>query len=574
MTQTRSIQLRWGMRIPLRDGVRLNATMYEPRQSEGKLPCLFTLTPYVSDTYHERALYFASRGFPFVIVDVRGRGNSEGSFRPLIQEARDGYDVVEWLARQSFCNGKVAMWGGSYGGYAQWATAKECPPSLAAIAPAAAACIGIDFPISNNIFMPYVVQWLTFTSGRALQNTLFRDNALWAEWFSELQAQGRPFCEADARFGNPSPLFQEWILHPHLDEYWDTHNPTAEQLACMQIPILSITGIYDTNQPGALENYRRHMRHAPPAARERHHLIIGPWDHAGTRMPQAAFGGLRFGPASLVDLEKLHWEWYRWTLQGAPKPAFLEKAVAYYVTGAEKWRYADTLDSITARWVPLHLQSSGNPTDVYHSGTLADESSLGGPDHYRYDPTDLRHAELERAPSGEYLIDQRKAHQVGAQLFYHSAPFTADVEVSGFFRLQVWLSIDQPDTDFLVTIHAIDGEGNATLLTSDLLRARYRESLRAPKLIQGAEPSRYDFERFRFVSRRLRKGERLRLRIGPLDSIHVQKNYNSGKDVSRETSADARIVAVKVLHDAAHPSALYVPVAQPESPDDAQRGCR
>jgi hypothetical protein len=125
--------LRWGVKIPMRDKVELNATLYVPRTKDGTLlptPVIFTLTPYISDSYHARAAYFASHGYAFALVDVRGRGNSSGEFEPFAQEPHDGHDVVKWLAQQPFCDGKVAMWGGSYAGFDQWATAKESPPHL------------------------------------------------------------------------------------------------------------------------------------------------------------------------------------------------------------------------------------------------------------------------------------------------------------------------------------------------------------------------------------------------------------------------------------------------------------
>lgn len=119
------VEFQWGVQVPLRDGVKLNATVYKPRTQAEPLPCVFTLTPYISQSYHERGMYFAANGYVFLTIDVRGRGNSEGRFTPLLQEAKDGRDVVEWLAKRSYCNGKITMWGGSYAGYNQWATAKE-----------------------------------------------------------------------------------------------------------------------------------------------------------------------------------------------------------------------------------------------------------------------------------------------------------------------------------------------------------------------------------------------------------------------------------------------------------------
>ena len=93
------VDFQWGVKIPLRDGVKLNATAYKPQGQKEAVPCIFTLTPYISQSYHERGMYFAGHGYVYLTVDVRGRGNSEGEFTPMLQEAKDGHDVVEWLAR-------------------------------------------------------------------------------------------------------------------------------------------------------------------------------------------------------------------------------------------------------------------------------------------------------------------------------------------------------------------------------------------------------------------------------------------------------------------------------------------
>src|SRR5690349_3505562 len=100
------VHMQWGVKIPLRDGTKLNGTLYLPSTHSRKSPAIFTLTPYVAQMWHEFGVYFSAHGYPFLIVDTRGRGNSEGSFRPFIQEAPDGYDVVEWLATQPYCTGQ------------------------------------------------------------------------------------------------------------------------------------------------------------------------------------------------------------------------------------------------------------------------------------------------------------------------------------------------------------------------------------------------------------------------------------------------------------------------------------
>jgi putative CocE/NonD family hydrolase len=99
------VQFQWGVKIPMRDGVKLNATLYRPLDQKDPVPCVFTLTPYISQSYHDRGMYFAGHGYVFATVDVSGRGNAEGEFTPLLQEAKYGHDVVEWLGMQPYCNG-------------------------------------------------------------------------------------------------------------------------------------------------------------------------------------------------------------------------------------------------------------------------------------------------------------------------------------------------------------------------------------------------------------------------------------------------------------------------------------
>jgi uncharacterized protein len=516
---------------------------------------------YISQSYHDRGMYFASHGYPFLTVDVRGRGNSEGEYHPLIQEARDGYDIVEWLAKQPYCNGKVTMWGGSYAGYDQWATAKEFPPHLATIVPVASPYAGVDFPMSYSVFYPYDMQWLLFTTGRASQERIFGDDAFWLGNFRRWFESGRPFKELDTMVGAPSPIFQEWVAHPHADSYWDQYNPTSEQYSKLSIPILTITASHDDDQPGALTHYREHMKNASPEGRARHYLVIGPWDHAGTRTPNAKVGGLTFGPASLVDLPQLHLDWYRWTMQGGAKPEFLKNYVAHYVMFADKWRYADSLAAVTKEERALNLGSRVNANDVLHSGSLSTDPQKGEPDHYVYDPRDTSLAKLETQLDPTSLVDQTLIYARGdKQLIYHSAAFDRDTEVSGFFRLSAWIAIDQPDTTFRADVYEIRQDGSSIVLVSQVLQARYRQSLREPQLVKTKAPQRYEFEHFPFVSQEIKQGSRLRLVIAPVNSIQSEKNYNSGGVVAEESMQDARPVNVKLFHDPQHRSTLYVPI--------------
>jgi len=561
----KAVSLTWGVKIPMRDGVKLNATVYRPNDQKEALPVIFELTPYISDNYHGRAYYFAQHGYVFALVDVRGRGNSEGQFDPFQQEPQDGHDVVEWLATQPWSNGKVAMWGGSYAGYDQWLTLRESPPHLATIVPAAAAHAGVDFPMFKGIWGAYDMQWLTFTSGVTAQQNLFEESSFWIEKFRELYLSHRPYKDLDKIVGDDSTVFQKWITHPAFDAYWQKLDISPEEYKKINIPILTITGDYDGDQAGAMTYYRDHMKYGTEEAKAKHYLIIGPWDHAGTRTPRKEVGGLTFGDASLLDMNELHVGWYDWTMKNGKPPEFLKKRVAYYVTGAEQWKYADSLDAISNAKRILYLNSSnGEANHAFHSGSLTEaKPSAAKPDQYVYDPLDVRPAELEKEDIKNNITDERYALNLfGDGVVYHSEPFAEDTEISGFVKLVVWMSMDVPDTDFSVNLYEIMPDGKSIQLTGDQMRARYRDSAVTEKLAKPGEINRYEFGGFTFFSRRFAKGSRLRLVLNSPNSIYSEKNYNSGGVVAEESGKDAHTAHVTLYHDGDHPSSLELPLVK------------
>lgn len=565
------VDVSWGVKIPMRDGVKLNATLYRPRGKVQPLPLIFTLTPYSSDEQHARGMYFAQNGYAFAAVDSRGRGNSGGEFVPFVNEGRDGYDVVEWFARQPWCNGKVAMWGGSYAGYNQWTTAAQLPPHLATIIPASSAYPGKNMPMVSNIHNQYWIQWFALVAGRTLNHFVSEDRAFWEPRFRELYFEHLPFEDLERLGGIAAPAFQEWLRHPTLDDYWARMVPDNEQYRRLRIPILTITGEYDAAQPGALAFYFEHMQNGDPATTATHFLVIGPWDHGGTRAAHRDIGGWNFGPASMVDLNKLDKEWYDWTLKEGSKPEFLKQRVAYYVGAAEEWRYADHLSrsSRAGRTVYLHSGQSGG------AGVINDQlPGRDSPEQYTYDPLDVRPGQLEHDGTNfgwwpyHYLSLTRSSLPMaipGTGLVYETPSFTAEMDISGFPTLTAWMSIDAPDTDFQVILSEIFPDGRTLVLAADHMRARYRESTRQEKLVKPGEIDRYDFASFGFVARRISKGDRLRLVIASPNSIFAEKNYNGGGVVTHESGKDARTVHVTLYHDADHATKLGLPFrTQPE----------
>jgi len=566
--------IRWGVKIPLRDKVELNATLYFPKTPDGpapKTPVIFTLTPYISDTYHARGAYFASHGYVFALVDVRGRGNSAGEFEPFAQEPRDGHDVVEWLAQQPFCDGKVAMWGGSYAGFDQWATAKEFPPHLATIVPAAAAHPPYDYPSLDNVGFLYDMQWFTHTSGRTGQQNLFGDSKFWRTKFLDAYKKHIAFSTLDSFLGNPSKNFQRIIRHPMADAYYDGMVPTQEQFKRILLPILTITGQYDGDELGAMTFYRDHMANASPETRAKHFLIIGPWDHAGTRTPTDEVGGVKFGPAAIVDLNDLHRQWYDWTMKNGAKPEFLKNQVAYYLlapgnSGANgEWKYTDNFANLIANPKTLYLDSkNGDANGVFRSGMLVEKQPNEGADQYVNDPMDTSRGENVEGVEPKdktAAIDQSFALCIGKDgLVYHTGPLPKETPLVGCPKVSLWVSLDTPDTDLQADLYEIQPDGTSIALWNDVRRLRYRESLREAKLVKPDEIVKCNFDPGLFVARRLMKGSRLRLVVYSPNSIFWQKNYNSGGVVADETAKDAHTAHIKIYHDAQRPSSIDLPL--------------
>ena len=341
-------------------------------------------------------------------------------------------------------------------------------------------------------------------------------------------------------------------------------NPTPAEYAKMDLPILTITGDYDGDQPGALTYYRELMQYGSASERDRSYLIIGPWDHAGTRTPQALVGGLRFGDPSLLNMNDLHRRWYDWTLKGGRRPAFLKKHVAYYVTGTEQWKYADSLMAIGATKQQLYLSSDGHANDAFHSGRLTPARvRSAASDRFIYDPMDTRPAQLETANVDSYLTDERYALNLfGNGVVYHTDQFSQDTEVSGLARFVVWMSMDVPDTDFQITLYQLMPDGTSVRPTSDAMRARYWDSLRTSELAVPNRVYRYEFSHFTFFSREITKGSRLRLVIQCPNTIYQEKNYNSGGVVEHESGKDAKVAHITVYHDPARASFFVLPVVR------------
>ncbi len=561
--------------IPMRDGVALEAWIFKPSNLKGKAPTVFSLTQYEIDGM-KRGRYFTQRGFIYAQVYVRGRGRSGGekSDNLGLQVGRDGYDAVEWIAAQPWSDGRVVMYGGSFVGMTQWRTAAQHPPHLAGIAPYVAIYPGWDVPNTNGIPQAWSAVIMGDISGRA-QNTQFvQDSDYWQGKMLEQYAAYRPFAELDDAVGiaqddwwmidergQKKSFMKMWLDHVGDESFNLAAEPKPDDFAQMNFPVLTATGYFDDDQPGALRYYRRHLANARVAMADKHFLIIGPWDHGGTQHPAKEIEGLAIPDSAVIDMDKLRADWYDWVLGRGPQPDLLRDRVTYYMMGADEWRYAKTLDAVSSGELKFYLAGPERmPADVFHSGHLAEKSPASeAPTVVVSDPHELPELEVAKYAASEDLHSQFRGFQKRA-INFHSEPFARDTEVAGQMRLNLIVESDAPDFDLWAQVMMILPDGSTVKLGEDIRRARFRNSYFRQELLNPGQIAEIPFV-FYWMARRIPAGARLRLTIAPLNSPNYQKNYNTGGRVGYEKLEDARVAHIQVFHDAQHASSLTMPLA-------------
>ena len=570
--------------IPMRDGVQLEAWIFKPSHRNAKAPAVLTLTQY--DIDRRNAVAYTRRGYVFVQVYVRGRGRSGGvkSDNLGLQVGRDGYDVVEWIAAQPWSDGHVVMFGGSFVGMTQWRTAAQHPPHLAAIAPYVPIYPGWDVPNTNGIPQAWSAVIMGYTSGRSLNTAFIANQSYWAGKMLEQYAAFRPFRELDDAIGiaqddwwmsddrgQKLSFMKMWLDHVGDQAFNLAAEPTAQDYAAMNFPVLTATGYFDDDQPGTLRYYRAHVKNAPAAAASQHYLVIGPWDHGGTQKPTKEIEGLAIPDAAVIDMDALHAEWYDWVLGRGPKPAFLHDRVAYFMMGADQWRYAKTLEAASSgKDLNLFLSDAeGTPCDLFHSGSLLQKPAGQEPPAIIVDdPRELPELEVAKYAESEDLKSQFRDFQKRA-ISFHSEAFERDTEIAGQMRLKLLVEADAPDFDLWTQVLMVLPDGSTVRLGEDVRRARFRNSVFKQELLNPNQIVEIPFE-FYWMARRIPAGARLRLTIAPLNSPNFQKNYNTGGRIGYEKPEEIRVAHIKVFHDAEHSSQLILPLAATVSPSTGQ----
>ncbi len=563
--------------IPMRDGVKLEAWIFKPSHLESRAPAVLELTQYDIDGGRGQDFKtFVERGYVFVQVEVRGRGRSGGvkSDDIGLQVGRDGHDAVEWIARQPWSDGHVFMYGGSFVGMTQWHTAAQLPPHLSGIAPYVPIYPGWDVPNTNGIPQAWSAVIMGYVSGRTLNDDFIRSD-YWQKKMLEHYARQAPFRTLDDDIGiaqddwwmedsrgRKLSFMKMWLDHVGDEAFNLAAQPTAAQLARMNFPVLTATGFFDDDQPGALHYYRRFLRDASPGEAARILLVIGPWDHLGTQRPQKVIEGLTIPDSAVLDMNELHADWYDWVLGRGPRPALLRDRVTYYMMGANEWRHAHSLAGASSGGsLALYLEDpAGTPKDLFHSGSLVRSKPGAEPPALIVDdPRTLPELAVAQYAADEDLLSQFRAYEKDA-LVFHSAPLPQSVEVAGQMRLALIVESDTPDFDLWAQVQMVEPDGSAVTLGEDIRRARFRDGFFKQELLQPGQVVTIPFT-FNWMAWRIPAGARLRLVVMPLNSPNYQKNYNTGGRIGYEDPKDARVAHIELFHDRGRASVLLLPLA-------------
>lgn len=535
-------------RAPMRDGVTLSADVYRP-DDDDRHPVILTRTPYLKTDARvpARTRPYVERDYVVVWIDVRGRGDSDGVFTPYRNDGRDGYDAIEWCAAQPWSDGNVGTMGGSYAGRIQWLTALERLPHLRAmIVSVSPSDPFVEWP--TGVTTPMHLCWHHLTAGRVLQNMGAVD---WPAVYAHL-----PLLTMDERAGRHSPTWREELAHEGLDDYWRAIC-YQDKFDRIDVPVLHVSGWYDDEQIGTPLNYAgMAARAATPRARASQTLLMGPWGHAINTV--STLGEVDFGPEALIDLPGYQARWFDRWFKG-DEAATAEAPVRLFVMGANRWRDEQEWPLARTRFTPYYLHSSGRANSLYGDGTLSDAPPREEqPDGYTYHPG--RPVPFITEPVSSQIggpDDYAAIERRDDVLVYTTPPLEEDVEVTGPVRMELYAASSAPDTDFMAMLLDVHPTGFAQRLCDGMVRARFRDGVDRPSLIEPGRVYRYDIDLWN-TAQLFRAGHRIRVHITSSAFPKYDRNLNTGESLATGTRMAA--ADQQIRHDAAHPSRIVLPI--------------
>ena len=547
--------------VRMRDGTVLYADVYRPVK-DGKYPVIVSRTPYGVELTYAAPVVFARRGYVFVYQDVRGRYESEGHWDPFRHEDEDGYDTIEWAARQTWSNGKVGMQGKSYLGHVQWQAAKKIPPHLVAIFPDVAPTSFYHHGITLNggWRLSLAFGWgAVRAESRIGQNPgiysqepgleqLSYDHVIWH----------LPLIEMPSLVGRNPEFYADWIRHPDYDEYWKALS-VEEHFEDIPVPVHTFGGWFDILAQGTINGYvGMAQRGNTVQSRERSQMLIGPWGHGSSQK----LGDLDFGPQAVVDVHALELRWFDYWLKGNENGLQQVPPVTLFVMGANRWRYENEYPLARTDYRRMYLRSAGKANSVRGDGALSWQSPTpSSPDKYLYDPQSpvpsLGGSNCCGTPTPIGPVDQRPIENRQDVLVYTSDYLSDSIEVTGPVKVVLHASSDATDTDFVVKLVDVYPDGRAINLAEGIMRARYRESVSRPKLMEPGHvyPLTIDLVA---TSNLFQVGHRVRLDVTSSHFPQFDRNPNTGEPFGM--SSAFKVATQTIYHTPTYPSHILLPV--------------
>lgn len=533
--ETHSYTIKRDLPVTMSDGVTLLADHYIPTTNH-RCPTILVRSPYGRRGFFAAtmALPYVVRGYQVIIQSCRGTAGSGGAFAFARNERQDGLATIEWIKRQDWYTGELAMIGGSYLGFVQWAVAVEAGDDLKALVPAITTSDFHHFrEQGGSMTLENMLGWSTMMTEGAATGLQLGIGSILAMRRRERDLENAyrflPLNQADRLVTQkPSDSYQEWFAHESDDAYW---KPVifSDRVGKVTVPICLQAGWYDLFLDWQLQDYQR-LR----AAGRHPSLLIGPWFHGQM--------------SSTLAMTRDSLNWLDAKVKG--KDAGLRaNPVRLYVMGANAWReFADwPPPAQQQRW---SLQAHGALSLAAPNATETSE-----PDRYRYDPADPTPAVGGNSLGAPQRMGQRDNRALEARpdvLVYTSEPLRQDLEVIGPVTADLYVASSLDHTDFFARLCVVEPSGKSLNLCDGILRltpdnpAPDRDEIRHIQI--ALWPTAYRF----------RRGQRIRAQVSSGAHPRFARNTGSGEPLA--TATKLLVADQTIYHDAAHPSAFILPV--------------
>ncbi len=572
--------------IRMRDGVRLATDLYFPPQ-KGRYPVLLERTPYGK---HQSVMvsigapeFLAANGYIVAVQDARGRYASEGLWYPFRDEAwgerQDGFDTVEWLARQEWCDGRVGTFGGSFAGFNQYLNAGNPSPHLESMFARQAACsLRDEWVYRGGAFeLGFMLLWAARQSIEALRNRMAQmERAVLRLQMEFLRI--RPHAQ-NPLFSDPFEWIKDYLCRQEDENYWKQFD-VAPFHKTFSVPTYHLASWFDLFLGGSLRNFTG-MRNAAKSedARRRHRLTIGPWLHGPRTASEPdgqRAGEVDFGTAALWDYKGEMLRWFDYTLKNKPGHFDDAPAVQYFVMGLNRWRTCEDWPPRSVLYRQLYFNShpTGVASSLYDGGLSwappreetasaqfahdpdSPVETVGGATLYFLtpmqpgDPLGFEQLNAQAGPRDQRKIEDRC-------LTFTSDPLEADIEVTGPVTAKLFISSSAVDTDFVVRLTDVFPDGRSMLVCDGIQRARYRESSYRPALLEPGRVYELAVDLWA-TSYFFQRGHRIRLVVNSSNFPRFDVNPGTGKS---SATTNAMVIAQNTIYlDRARPSHLVLPV--------------